>query len=249
MPASFRPFIACYHAVSDSWPNILAVPPFLLERQLQVLIGRNFRPAPMADVLAVRRRLLHVTFDDAFASVTRALPILERLGVPATVFVCTGFADEGRLLDIPELAADAEAYPGELDTLDWAELAALPPELVEIGSHTISHAHLTQLDDVELARELSESRRRIEEEVGRPCLYLAYPFGEEDARVRAAAREAGYSAAVALPGSQRSTDPYAVPRVGLFSHDVPWRTGLKAAWMGRHVIAPVRLKLRRRRRS
>jgi peptidoglycan/xylan/chitin deacetylase (PgdA/CDA1 family) len=203
----------------------------------------------LGDALTVRRRLLHVTFDDAFTSITRALPILQRLGVPATVFVCTGFADEGRPLDIAELESEVRTHPDELRTMDWSQLAGLPPELVEIGSHTVSHAHLTQLDDSELLEELKSSRLRIEEKLGRPCLYLAYPFGEEDERVRVAARQAGYAAAFALPGSPRPSTLYAVPRIGLFSHDSPWRTEFKAAWIGRHVIAPARRGLRRAGRS
>ena len=212
----------------------------MLQRQLETLIGLGYRPARLRDVLDVRhRRLLHVTFDDAFASVLHALPILERLGVPATVFVCTGFADDGRPLDIPELADQVDAYDGELDTLEWTELAALP-DFVEVGSHTVSHAHLTQLDDGRLFHELRGSRRRIEECLGNHCRYLAYPFGEEDARVRAAAREAGYLAAFALPGPARPADDYRIPRVGLFAHDGRFRTTLKASRAGRQMMPALR---------
>jgi peptidoglycan/xylan/chitin deacetylase (PgdA/CDA1 family) len=248
MRRSFRPLIVCYHAVSDAWPHVLAVSPERLEKQLEVLLGRGYRPAGLEDLLSVRRRLLHVTFDDAFASIGRALPVLERLGIPITVFVCTDFADGGRPLDIPELRGDVERYPKELVTMDWAELARLPPDLVEVGSHTVSHAHLTRLSDGDLMDELTLSRQRVEEELGRRCRYLAYPFGEEDARVRAAAREAGYAAALALPGNPRSNDDYAIPRVGLFAHDGSVRTAMKASWAGRR-LAPTLREIRRRKGS
>lgn len=248
MRPSFRPLIVCYHAVSDSWPHFLAISPAVLSDQLSLLIGHGYRPGRLADTLAVRRHLLHVTFDDAFASVAQALPILERFGIPCTIFVCTDFADGGRPLDIPELNAQLEAHPGELVTMDWAQLAALPEDLVEIGSHTLSHAHLRQLDDAELARELTQSRGRIEEQLGRPCRYLAYPFGEEDGRVRAAAREAGYGAAFALPGRPRPRDDYGIPRVALFPHDGSLRTTVKASWAGRR-ITPALREIRRRTKS
>jgi peptidoglycan/xylan/chitin deacetylase (PgdA/CDA1 family) len=245
---SFKPIIACYHAVSDSWPHFLAVPPDLFRRQLEVFLGRGFRPADLPDVLAFRnRRLLHVTFDDAFASVAQAVPVLERLGIPFTIFVCTDFADGGRPLVIPELETHARENPIELATMDWAQLARLPADRVEIGSHTMSHAHLTLLADDELKRELTESRRRIEDELGCPCRYLAYPFGEEDGRVRAAAREAGYLAAFALPGNPGRRDDYAIPRLGLYAHDTPARTAIKVSWPGRRVSL-MRRRVRRKAR-
>jgi peptidoglycan/xylan/chitin deacetylase (PgdA/CDA1 family) len=237
---NFRPLIVCYHAVSDSWPHYLAVSPAVLSDQLALLIRRGYRPARLEDTIAVRRHLLHVTFDDAFASVNNGLPVLERLGIPCTIFVCTDFADTGRALDIPELRAQLEAHPRELVTLNWAQLAALPEDLVEIGSHTASHAHLTELDDAELLRQLTESRGRIEEQLGRPCRYLAYPFGEEDGRVRAAARKAGYLAALAVPGHPRPADDYGIPRVALFPHDGSLRTAIKASWPGRRITHALR---------
>jgi len=158
----------------------------------------------------------HVTFDDAFRSLARALPLLEGLGVPATVFVCSGYADDGRPLDVPELAEDLRRYPDALATMDWDAVRDLAQRGLEIGSHTISHPHLPRLDDAELRRELEESRARIEDELRRPCRFLAYPFGDDDARVRAAAEAAGYEAAFALPGPEDRIDRFAVPRVGMY---------------------------------
>jgi peptidoglycan/xylan/chitin deacetylase (PgdA/CDA1 family) len=219
-----------------------------MRRQLEVLLGRGFRPADLPDALGFgNRRLLHVTFDDAFASVAQAVPVLQQLGIPFTVFVCTDFADRGRPLDIPELESQVRDYPGELATMDWAQLARLPADLVEIGSHTVSHAHLTRLADDQLTRELTESRQRIENQLGRPCRYLAYPFGEEDRRVRAAACEAGYVAAFALPGNPGRRDDYAIPRLGLYAHDTPARTAIKVSWPGRRVSL-MRRRVRRKAR-
>ena len=60
---------------------------------------------------------------------------------------------------------------------------------------------------------------QLEDELGRPCRFLAYPFGHEDARVRAAARRAGYEAAFALPGDVAAPDDFAVPRLGVWRRD------------------------------
>lgn len=162
---------------------------------------------------------MHVTFDDAFTSVARIAPALERMRVPATVFACAGLADEGLPLAVPELAEHAAAYPDELKTMNWDELRALSRrDGFEIGSHTLTHPHLTELDDETLVRELRDSRARIVDELG-ACRYLAYPFGHEDARVNGVAREAGYEAAFGLPGDASGANRMSLPRVGVYRKD------------------------------
>jgi len=222
------PLVLCYHATSDTWDHLLSIPPAVFERQLGALL-RFFRPAPAEAVVAGARGTLHVTFDDAYRSVAGVVPTLLRLGVPATVFACSGHADDGRTLAVSELAAEARERPAELATMQWSELRSLAESGIEVGSHTVSHPHLTQLDDRELARELTESRKRMEDELGRPCRYLAYPYGDEDVRVRAAAARAGYRAAFALRADPGTRDPFQVPRLGLWRHDGMLRGGVKIA--------------------
>jgi peptidoglycan/xylan/chitin deacetylase (PgdA/CDA1 family) len=231
----FQPLVLCYHAVSDSWPDRLAVGPGMLERQLRSLLRRRYRPASVFSVVGGSGKLLHVTFDDAYRSVANALPVLERLRVPATIFACPGFADDGRALDVPELAMEAAKYPDELATMNWDQLESLVERGVEVGSHTVTHAHLTHLSDAELTRELRESRERLEARLARPCRYLAYPYGEEDARVRASARAAGYAAAFGLPGNEEPVDCYSVPRVGVWRTDNVVRFTVKTMTAGRRL--------------
>jgi peptidoglycan/xylan/chitin deacetylase (PgdA/CDA1 family) len=222
-----RPLVLCYHAVSESWPDELGVHPTELARQLRALLLRRFRPASLTDTIGVRGRLLHVTFDDAYRSVAKAIPILERHGVPATIFVCTDYARNGRPLAVPELAARAEAFPRELETMTWDDVRAVAERGIEIGSHTITHPHLPDLADAELVRELRDSRVELEDELGRPCPHLAYPYGETDERVGEAARQAGYEAAFAL--APRAPGRYAVPRVALYRKDTLLRAMLKTS--------------------
>jgi peptidoglycan/xylan/chitin deacetylase (PgdA/CDA1 family) len=223
------PVVLCYHAVSESWPDELAIPPKRLARHLRALLLRRFRPASLADTIGLRRKLLHVTFDDAYKSVANAVPILEQLAVPATIFACTDYAQDGRPLAVPELAERAAMYRGELATMNWNELRAVAERGIEIGSHTLTHPHLPELSDAELARELRESRSQLEDELGRPCRYLAYPYGDTDDRVGAAAQRAGYDAAFGL--SPRASSRYALPRVGLYRKDTLLRLTLKTSPM------------------
>lgn len=227
------PVVLCYHGVSAAWRCGLSLAPETLQRQVESLLRRGYEPADAGSVAEGHGRLLHVTFDDAYRSVDAALPALERLGMPTTVFACTAYADGGRALDIAELRGELAAFPDELLTYDWDSLRALAARGVEIGSHTRSHAHLTRLDDAALAHELRESKQRLEDELGVPCRYLAYPYGEQDGRVRAAARDAGYDAAFGLPG--HAGDRFALPRVGVYRKDTRLSLRLKTSALGRRL--------------
>lgn len=229
--------VLCYHAVSDTWNDRLSVGPAELERQLRFLRLRGFRGIDAAGAVAGRRGAVHVTFDDAYTSVEAALPVLERLRIPATVFACSQYAADGRPLDVPELAHEAALHPQELATMDWDALRALAERGVEVGSHTVSHPRLTTLGDEELRRELVASRERLEDELGRPCRYLAYPYGDEDGRVHAAARAAGYEAGFALPVRPERGNRFAVPRVGVYRRDTLPRFALKTLALARRGAA------------
>lgn len=197
-----RSLVLCYHAVSPTWEHRLCIQPDLLLRQVRVLS---------------RFRQVHVTFDDAFRSAATVFPALDRLGVTVQIFVCTRYALVGAPLTIPELAGDD---PQQLATMNWDELREHAARGIAIGSHAVSHPHLTTLSEDELRRELNESKQEIEDRLGRPCEDFAYPYGEHDGRVRAATRAAGYWRSYALRGSR--SDAYAAPRLDLYRrHTVP----------------------------
>ena len=62
-----------------------------------------------------------------------------------------------------------------------------------------------------------------------PCRTIAYPFGEADERVIAAAGAAGYDAACGLPTSFRRASALAWPRTGVWHSDGPASFRLKVA--------------------
>jgi peptidoglycan/xylan/chitin deacetylase (PgdA/CDA1 family) len=224
--------VLCYHAVSETWPAALSVRPERLEAQLAFLLRRGYRGVTFYDaVTAPENRTLAVTFDDAFRSVIeQAFPILERAGIPGTVFVPTRFPDEGRRLGWPGVehwAATPHAH--ELAGLSWEELGTLARAGWEIGSHTCTHPRLTQLDDATLDAELAESRAACERGTGTTCRSIAYPYGDVDDRVVGAARTAGYTAGAALPSRPGPHAPLAWPRIGVWHTDRIWRFGLKTS--------------------
>jgi peptidoglycan/xylan/chitin deacetylase (PgdA/CDA1 family) len=212
--------VLCYHGISADWPDPLAVDAERLRSQVETLLRRDWRAAAFTDAVTAppHPRTLAVTFDDALRSVARlALPVLRELGVPATVFVPTGFVDGGRPFAWPETEHWlATQHAGELEGMSWAELAGLREAGWEIGSHSVTHARLTALDDESLARELRESKAAIDARAG-PCRAVAYPYSDFDDRVVAAAAAAGYEAGAAVLPVPRRGDRLRFPRVPVFS--------------------------------
>jgi peptidoglycan/xylan/chitin deacetylase (PgdA/CDA1 family) len=227
----FDTLVLCYHSVSDEWSHQLAVRRRAFERQLSSLRRRGFRPITADELADGARSGLHVTFDDAYRDVLDAVPVLERLGLHATVFAATSFARTGRPLDVPELKAQAQAHPERLATMSWDELRGLRDRGIEIGSHTVTHPHLPQLSDAEVERELGDSRAEIEDELARPCRLLAYPFGEHAERVQAIARRCGYDAACALWAGAAPGRRYALPRIDIYRRDSLLRATLKTSFL------------------
>jgi peptidoglycan/xylan/chitin deacetylase (PgdA/CDA1 family) len=228
--------VLCYHAISDDWPDPLAVTPGSFLRQVKELLRRGFRGASLDAVVEGQKKSFHVTFDDAFRNIQLALRELLRLQVPATVFVCSGLAEDGAPLEVPEVQARARSHPDAVQTMDWATLRQLCEQGVQIGSHTITHAHLTQVSDEVLASELRNSRARIEEVLQEPCRFVAYPYGENDERVRRAAEAAGYSAGFSLLRGG-AADRFGLPRVDIYRGDGRIRFRLKTSRMPARMVA------------
>jgi len=71
--------------------------------------------------------------------------------------------------------------------------------LIEVGSHTINHPDLRALTRDQVARELQESKRVLENRLGYPVRHFAYPAGHRTAAVVAQVKEAGYEMATTCP--------------------------------------------------
>ena len=158
-------------------------------KQLEALLAHGYKPLAADDLLrmlsgeAPPARAFALTFDDGYESVySQALPILEALAVPATVFLTIGFLD-GAVSPPwrsthPALVAEYRAQAAHFRPLTWkqaCELAHHP--LVRVGSHTISHPMLGTISPEAARRELVESRSRLRQELGIEADLFSYPFG------------------------------------------------------------------------
>jgi peptidoglycan/xylan/chitin deacetylase (PgdA/CDA1 family) len=240
-----EPLILCYHAVSETWDSELAVTPAQLEEQVGTLLKRGYRPVTFLEAVTgpPAPRTLAITFDDAYRSIYDiALPILRQLGASGSVYAPTdwvGSAEPMRWPGIDNWVGTPDAP--ELLPMGWDQLGELADQGWEIGSHTCSHPRLTELDDDRLAVEMERSRAACADALGRPCDTIAYPYGDVDDRVVAAAAAAGYRAAGALPHAPHAPTPLRWPRVGVYRWDGRGRFLLKASPLVRRLRAlPVR---------
>jgi peptidoglycan/xylan/chitin deacetylase (PgdA/CDA1 family) len=233
--------VLCYHAVSERWDADLSITPQTLEDQLEFLVSRGYHGATFTEAVTKPRsgNVLAVTFDDAYRSVLElGFPILARLGLPGSVFVPTDYAGTEQPMSWPGIEQWAGGpFERELVPLSWQEVGRLADAGWEIGSHTRSHPHLTQLDGPSLEAELRGSREACEERLGHPCESLAYPYGDHDRRVVEAAAAAGYRAAGTLPTRFGSRDPLSWPRVGIYFGDEGRRFRLKVSRLVRGLRA------------
>ena len=165
------------------------------------------------------------TFDDGYASTERAADVLAGFGYPGTVFVVPPFVESGSRLSW--FGVEHEE-PQHMRPLGWDQLAALSAAGWEVGSHTLTHPLLTVADDAALSRELADSRSQVADHLG-DCRAVAYPYGQADSRVAAAAREAGYDVGYTLTGAHTADEPMLRPRIGLTGRDRGMRLRVKVS--------------------
>jgi peptidoglycan/xylan/chitin deacetylase (PgdA/CDA1 family) len=209
IPGSRRPVILAYHGVGDADdaadPRRLVVAPRHLAAHIRLLRRRGYQFVTAGDLSPhgpPPPRTAVLTFDDGWLdALTTVTPMLARLGIRASFFVCPGmWGGQHPLVTGP---------PGRL--LDEDGVRALAEAGMDVGSHAMTHRDLRGLSDAELEKELVRSRAKIERVTGRPCRTLAHPYGLSDERTEAAASRAGYDLALAwLPGPWR---PLAAPRL------------------------------------
>lgn len=181
--------VVYYHSVGpviSNWHrNFLTLKPEVFRKHLEYL-SHNYTIISLKELWHIRtgqsapvRKPLVITFDDGYSdNFTWAFPILKRYGIKATIFVSPAFVDDR---DIRRTANDTPGF------LSWSEMKVMIESgLVEIGSHTMTHAryfvsdcirdfHHPERDILHPAINIFPERRT--DHIGDPCFEKLLPYG------------------------------------------------------------------------
>lgn len=213
--------VLMYHAIGTTVPNdsrgLFSVSPARFKQHMEFLSARYaVSLIPLTDF---PNPGIAVTFDDGYLdNLETAAPILASLNIPFTVFVTPGFIQSGN--------------PIYLSKATLRELARIPG--ATIGAHGYTHRRLSEcgIDDVRV--ELINSRKWLEDTLGKPITTMAYPHGAMNVDVAAEAAEAGYIIATSCREgkSHAQTNPLDIARTAIFAQDdmFAFRAKLEGDW-------------------
>ncbi|WP_323060919.1 polysaccharide deacetylase family protein [Aeromonas hydrophila] len=198
------------------------MPIAMFEKHLRLLKWLGYETLTFRDLadkgfihrLQYGKKYLMITADDGYQdNLTRMLPLLEKYGYKAVVYVVTG---EGYNRWDVEQASNPDT---RVDLMNGEQLKALTASgHVEIGGHTLTHPRLSKLAPEQQAHEIQENKRQLEALLGHPLLSFAYPYGDMDESAKAQAVAAGYRFAVATNSGPRAMhqDPFRIRRIAIF---------------------------------
>jgi len=212
------------------------------EEQMR-LVAKHARPVALTDLsnLPAGGHSVAITFDDALESVAEnAVPVLLQLNIPATIFAVTDV-----LGTTPEWGK--WYYSPDERVMSAEQLRGLP-ELIRIGSHSLTHPDLAVVSAEVAAQEIIHSREKLEALLHRPVTLFGFPYGSFNASTLRLCRDAGYARVF-------TTDPTLVPKdasefvVGRVAVD-PWDWRLEFrlkmlgaySWLPRAGAAKLKLK-------
>jgi peptidoglycan/xylan/chitin deacetylase (PgdA/CDA1 family) len=205
----------CHHVFDDERAGFAAALDYLMS------IGDFLNTKDVLRVVSGERRLtrhaFHMSFDDGLKNiVTNALPILRERAIPAIMFVATEVTtDPARFPHLQRFQDTAPAF----EHATWADLELARAQGFEVGSHTATHARLSEISGSEqrLEDEIAGSKHMLQRMLGTSD-YIAWPYGtraDVDDRAIAMIEKAGYEACFGAFRGQivhAVTDRFRIPR-------------------------------------
>ncbi|WP_427911497.1 polysaccharide deacetylase family protein [Ramlibacter sp. MMS24-I3-19] len=213
--------ILSYHQVDapprDAARDTLVLPPWKFDVQLSILHALGWKGLSLRDLRPyldgrATGRVFGITLDDGYRNnLTRALPILQRLGFTATLFMVSGQVGGSNVWDQGHLPASA--------LMDLPELEAWVGAGMEVGAHTRSHPRLVACDSATARAEIAGSKADLEDALGIPVEHFSYPHGLYVPAHVEMVREAGYVGAVTTRTARACAqdDPLQLPRLSVHS--------------------------------
>ena len=216
--------VLMYHSIDNSavGKEKLKVSPKDFEKHLKYLSTKGYKSITLRDLKQYiegkkifEYKPVVVTFDDGYRNnIKNAIPILKKYGFSAVFFIATAYVGEKSLWDVAK-EDDAQSM------MDWDEIKTLVKNGLEIGSHTVTHADLVKINKSALLKELTESKKILEDKLNIKINTVSYPYGHYNNEVIKAVKLAGYEIGVAtLHGiNRKGENPLVIKRVLIRGYD------------------------------
>lgn len=211
-----RLIILMYHRVGQYRKKPLLIPSASFAKQLQFLKNGPFK---VDNRPSRNESQVILTFDDGYADFyTEVFPLLKKYKLPAILFICPNIIDKN--LDFPW---DKQYFKNmNNNKLTWSQVREIASSnLVEIGAHTLNHPDLDKISLAEAEKEITLSKKAIEDNLNRPCRYFAYPRGRFTPKIVDLVKKAGFANAFStIYGyNDKNADPYLLKRYMLEGTD------------------------------
>lgn len=219
--------ILAYHRVNPEIRDGLSISPDMLNEQLTSLLDAGWTNVLLEEHLGEPNRgngskSFAITFDDGYQdNYMWAAPVLEGLGLRATIYVVSTMIDSNEPFPWLDLPDRAEHDPEDLHMTSSQIEDAARRGVFHYGSHTLTHPFLTQIDPGQARREIEQSRTELQDRLGMEITTFCYPAGDLNDEVVAMVREAGYAAAVVTPNRYIPETRLTLHRIGVYSHMTP----------------------------
>lgn len=204
--------ILMYHYINaeESRRSKLGVSPKAFQRQMSFLRRHKYNIVALetlVDLIKEKKKIppktVVITFDDGYLdNYTNAFPILKKYNIPATIFVVVDRIGK-------RLGNDDYMSQENIEEL-------LMSGIISIGSHSVSHPNLSEIEsESKLRYEISGSKKILEKALNTKVDFFSYPFGSLAAKARDFVIEAGYKGAVGtnFPKDYPAGDIYALKRL------------------------------------
>jgi peptidoglycan/xylan/chitin deacetylase (PgdA/CDA1 family) len=126
-------------------------------------------------------RYFCVSFDDGYrCCYTNMMEVTAGLDIPVIIYLPTDYTglNENIPEDVIKIKQNYPANPNLELFLTWEQCREMLQHQVSFGSHTCGHVNLIQLSEKQIEQELYQSKKKIEEMLGVPCIHFACPWGQ-----------------------------------------------------------------------
>lgn len=185
------------------------------EKQMKYLKEKGYSSIDFYDLAKTNspdsKKSFIITFDDGYEDIyLNAYPILKKYGFTATIFLVADYIGKTNIWD----------NTGEKLLTD-DQIKELLSNGFSIGSHTLTHPHLTKENEKECLRQIAYSKIILEDRFNVEIKTFSYPYNEFNDKIKEFVREVDYSFACAISTKSKSIleDKFAIRRVYIKTTD------------------------------